>query len=460
MAQRDLEGRHQPVYCYRGIPPQSKLIMGFMMKHLRFFSFVLAIVLALFVYSVVPAQDDQADKIFYNGTILTIAGDASDWVQEALAVQGDEILAVGPLSDISEMAGSDTEWIDLQGNTLMPGIIDPHTHMLNDAGTSLEEAMKFMLANGYTAIGNSYSDEPFVRDMIALDAAGGVRVRTTLYMTATDNCGGVFGNWWADFPPTFDRDDMLRTSGVKIFMDGGTCGSPALSYLDGSPFLTQDQANSLVQTADDLGYQVLIHALGDKAIDVALQAIHAVNGGGPNTLRHRIDHNAVTRPDQIPLYGAYDIVTVVFASFSFCDADATDYTSWEWRWRDLLSANPGLHMAWHGDWPWVSTANPFEALYSMTTPFEISVAGECPTPHFLTAKQLPVETALRMMTIDAAYALFRETEVGSLEAGKFADMIIVSANPMGIAPIDIRNIDVLATYVGGEQEFCSGAFCS
>ncbi|MAU08544.1 MAG: hypothetical protein CL607_19500 [Anaerolineaceae bacterium] len=430
------------------------------MKQIKVLALCLGLLLIFASSSFVLAQDDQADMIFYNGTILTIAGDVSEWEQEALAVQGDEILAVGSLGDIESMATSETQWIDLDGRTLMPGIVDPHTHMLNDYGGSLDEAMKFILQNGYTTIGNAYSDESFVRDMVALDAAGGVSVRTTLYMTANDNCGSVFGNWWADFPPTFDPDDMLRTSGVKIFADGGTCGSPALSYIDEPPFLSEELAVDLVQTADDLGYQVLFHAIGDKAIDVALQAINAVNGGGPNTMRHRIDHNAVTRPDQIPLYGAYDIVTVVFASFSFCEAEPTDYTIWEWRWRDLLATNPGLHMTWHGDWPWVSTANPFESLYSMVTPFEISVAGECPTPAFLTAKQLPVETVLRMMTSEAAYALFRENDVGTLESGKFADMIVISANPMAVAPADIKDIDILATYVGGEALFCTEAFCS
>jgi len=66
-----------------------------------------------------------------------------------------------------------------------------------------------------------------------------------------------------------------------------------------------------------------------------------------------------------------------------------------------------------------------------------------------------------MMTREAAFALNRETEVGTLEVGKLADLIVLDESPLDVAPDDIRNIELLATFVGGELEYCGtpGRWC-
>lgn len=92
----------------------------------------------------------------------------------------------------------------------------------------------------------------------------------------------------------------------------------------------------------------------------------------------------------------------------------------------------------------------------MVTRVEVAEDGtECQPPTFLADRTFEVETALRMMTIDAAYALHRDQEVGSLEVGKYADLIVLSADPTSVAKRDIHDIEVWMTMVGGKVEWCA-----
>jgi predicted amidohydrolase YtcJ len=92
----------------------------------------------------------------------------------------------------------------------------------------------------------------------------------------------------------------------------------------------------------------------------------------------------------------------------------------------------------------------------MVTPCEVDGDGTiCDTPDWLAHKLLTVEQVLPMMTIEAAYALFRDQEVGSLRAGKLADLIILSGNPLAVVPETIKDLEVWMTMVGGHVEYCA-----
>ncbi len=86
----------------------------------------------------------------------------------------------------------------------------------------------------------------------------------------------------------------------------------------------------------------------------------------------------------------------------------------------------------------------------------------CAAPGWLAAGGVSAEEARRMMTIDAAFVLLMDEKIGSLEAGKFADLIVLSRNPLTIDPDTILDIEVLMTMVGGRVEYClagSEALC-
>lgn len=413
-----------------------------------------------------PTVSPDQHIIFYNGTIVTM--DEAMPVAEAIAITGEKITVVGRNADILAQQRAGTIVVDLNGRTLMPGFVDAHTHLLNDAeqyfDMSLAEVQQVALENGITTIGNMYVDERFLKKIEAFAPA--LRLRTTLYLVMTDNCGKGLGDWYEEHPITRNPGEMLRIGGVKIFSDGGTCERPALSYELrpgeglGDLFHTQAALNEMVLAAQTADYQVAIHAIGDRAVEQAQNAIaHALNGQ-PNRYRHRIEHNSVIRPDLLPRYGEIGIIPVVFGLYPLCNPFGPPpppaYQAWEWPYRALLDANPGLPVAWHGDDPFFGRIRPLDDLYSLITRADVAADGAvCPAPDWHKVHAITVEEALRMMTINAAFALFRDEEVGSLTGGKYADLIVLPDNPLTVEPEALVEMEVELTVVGGRVEFCA-----
>ena len=415
------------------------------------------------------------DIIFHHGQVLTM--NPAQPTAEAVAIEGNWITAVGSNRDILKLAVGCTELIDLGGHTLMPGFVDAHTHLLNDhadprIGLSLIDVQDLAFQNGITTIGDPFVTEDFLHELQALDAAGDLRLRTNAYLIYTDNCGGLQGDWYTAYPRTDIPGEKLRVAGIKIFTDGGSCGLPAVSE-EFSPgeglgdlFLTQDQLNTAVSTANAQGYQVVMHAIGDRAVEQAQNALEYTLGGAPNILRHRIDHNSVIRPDLMTRYTDIDAVVAIFGYHTVCGLAPRSpfYQTAEWPWRTLVDSNPDIHIAWHGDDPWVGPISPILEMWNMITRQEVDPAtgAICSPPAWLAAQTLTVDEVLPMMTTESAYALFRDDEVGSLVAGKFADMIVLSDNPTTVDPSDIKDISVQMTMVDGVTEYCAAgasAYC-
>lgn len=405
-----------------------------------------------------------ADVIFHNGDILPLGGSLA--ADEAVGIRDGKIWVLGSEQGVMTFNGVKTEVIDLGGHALLPGFVDAHNHVFNRAdywGLGLEAAQQMVLENGITTMASAFTRGQLVDDLKALDGADKLRVRTNLYLSATDACGGLLGDWYKQHPPTDEPGEMLRIAGVKIYLDGGSCGCPAFSFSHplcgtGDLWFSQTQANTIVSEIHNAGYQVAIHAVGDRAADQALNAIQNALGGQANTQRHRIEHSAILREDQLSRYSQIGIVPVIFANYP-CEYGTplpAPYGSWEWRWRDLLDANPGLSFAWHSDVPGMGPLSPLKSLYSLVTASETSKDGEttCADHAWLTNKTLTLAEGLEMMTSGAAYALFREDEVGSIRLGKYADLVILSTNPATANPESIKDIQVLMTMVGGKVEYC------
>ncbi|MEX2160009.1 MAG: amidohydrolase family protein [Dehalococcoidia bacterium] len=418
------------------------------------------------------------DLVLYNATVITMDSDGS--TAGAIAIDDGKVAAVGSDEDILDLQGSGTETIDLGGRALMPGFVDPHTHILNDAGSqgmTLREAQDLAFENGITALGNLYTDSNFLRQLTATDEQGELRVRTSLYLSRTTNCGEDLGDWYKAYPPEGDPEKMLRVVGVKLFADGGSCGLPAYSPDLGNLWFTQQQMDQFVAEADSLGYQLAVHAIGDRGLEQAQNAIAAALAGRPNELRHRIEHNSAIRPDLLPRYAELGIVPVISSNSGACALFYTgepfvgpDRTSWLRPYRALLATGV-QHVAWHSDYPFTST-DPFRHMFNLVTGKQIAGGGGiddvvdaegfapgdvCEPPEWAKEQTVTVQEALRMMTIDAAYALGQESVIGSLEPGKLADLVVVSDSPLTVDPDAIKDIQVLMTMVGGSTAFCMPA---
>jgi predicted amidohydrolase YtcJ len=362
---------------------------------------------------------------------------------------------------------------------LLPGFVDAHTHLLNEGDLiSLADAQSLALANGITSHANMFTPSEVLSRVRQFAAAGKLRVRTSLYLLHNTNCGEPLGPWYLAERPVTDPRRMLRVPGVKIFADGGSCGRPAVSWTypngsggDGDLWIDADSLAQAVSAAQARGFQVAVHALGDRAVDVALEGIRRALSGGANRLRHRIEHAALVRQDQLRRFGEVGAIPVLFGAFGTCAFNAgrfgradllTETAPYLWRWREIVDANPGLPVAWHVDWP-VFPEQPFVHLYSLSTRRELTDSGGVCRPQPEQANDtVSRAVALRMMTMGSAYALGIDSAVGSITVGKLADLVIVSANPLAVQPDAIPRIRVLSTIVGGRTRFCAkgvGGLC-
>jgi predicted amidohydrolase YtcJ len=412
-----------------------------------------------------PAE--PADVIFHNGAIITIQDDLPK--VEAIALRNGLIQAVGSDREILALQEPGTKMIDLQGKTMMPGFVDPHTHILNDAeahlGLDMDEAQDLALKNGITTLADMYVDEGFLKELRALDSAGALRVRTSAYLVATNNCGEPLADWYVAYPPSDEFGQMLRIGGVKLFLDGGTCGPAAVSEAVrqaeglGTLFMSNERLAEIVRVADRAGYQIAIHALGDRAVDQAIDALNAVIESPGNPERHRIEHALFLVDGQFSRFSEMGINPVVFGYWPTCSEDGTGYTE-NWthnirRWRELVDANPRLMVAAKTDTPWMGPPSPLLELYSLTTLREVSDNGSiCEPAEWLADRTLTIREALPMLTVNAAYMLFMDDEVGSLEPGKLADLIVLSGNPLD-NPDGIKDLSVLVTVLGGKTAYCA-----
>lgn len=273
-------------------------------------------------------------------------------------------------------------------------------------------------------------------------------------------------------PEQFDRlplggDADFAVLGAKFWMDGspftggatssepyentelttGRLGIPH-SHLAG---LAMDQGHfvSEVSRLHELGFQIAVHAQGERAIDAALSAIDAAQTAMPRPdTHHRIEHNALITREQIRRAGTLGVSLGFFIDHIYYYGDALPelfgaeradrYMPMRWAVED------GVVTSLHGDHP-ASPIGPLTSLRSATT--RLSRSGATQTAP---GQSVSIEDALMGMTLNAARQVGQEKLVGSLEIGKLADFTVLSGDPTAIAPKDLTNLQVTQTWRNGQ----------
>ena len=257
----------------------------------------------------------------------------------------------------------------------------------------------------------------------------------------------------------------LATEAVKIWADGGMSSRsaaihgtyPVPPHGSGILFFGRDELTEMITDFDAQGFQVCIHAQGDRAIEAVLDAYAAVLAGPPgqpprgNPLRHRIEHGGAMYPALIARAAELGIVIASQPGFlstlgdgfaaAFPEQRDQLYPFGSWR-------RAGITVAGSSDAP-VITADPLlgirDAMLRRTGDGQVLGPGE----------RLAAQDALALYTTQAALAARQETEIGSLEPGKHADFTVLSASPLDTGPEQISGIQVLATVVGGTPVYQS-----
>jgi predicted amidohydrolase YtcJ len=498
-----------------------------------------------------------ADVLFTNGAVHPLTdGETGEPRAEAVAVRNGEVVRVDSAYEVDFLNGVETEVVDLDGRTLLPGFIDAHTHMdvvgqyvaeadlsgVDDPETCLDlladqrdDSEGWILGFGYDE--SNWGGEYLTRDQldtvsterpvvayredlhlasvnsVTLDRyrgempdgdvrtkggePTGVLVEDALdvlreetkpgpegmreYLRAAQNEANSLGitgvhdmvrqshapriyrememdgeltvrvriNYWRDHLDavletglrTNHGSDRVQVGGIKTFTDGSIGSRTArLSepYADdpeevGDWVVDPETVQDLVERVDDAGLQMTIHAIGDSAIELALDAYEDAEGE-----RHRIEHVEVLDDDLIERLADSDVVVSAQPNFLkwaregglYADRLGDERREASNRLDTLLSA--GADLAFGSD------CMPMDPLFGVDQAVNAPAAGQ----------RLSVTDALRGYTSGAAYAGFDEDRLGTVEVGNCADFVVLEESPWETD--DIAGIDVAMTVLGGE----------
>jgi predicted amidohydrolase YtcJ len=260
-------------------------------------------------------------------------------------------------------------------------------------------------------------------------------------------------------------DEWLRIGGLKGFVDG-SLGSHTAAML--APF-TDSPADSgfLVETEGDLyrwtsegdkaGLQVIVHAIGDRAIRTQLGIFERVSKeNGAKDRRFRIEHAQHIAPDDIPRFAGLGVIASMQPYHAIDDGRWAEKVIGHERAKTTYAFQSLLHsgatLAFGSDW-FVAPPTPLEGIYAAVTRRTLD---DLNADGWIPEQKIGVEDALRAYTINGAYAAFGDSDKGSLERGKLADIILLDHDLTRIPPPTIRDAHVLMTIVGGKIVYAAG----
>ena len=252
-------------------------------------------------------------------------------------------------------------------------------------------------------------------------------------------------------------DEWIRVGGVKYTADGSASertmrmSTPYVGTNDlGILTMSQQEIHERVEDAHRNRWQVGIHANGDVAIDMVLQAYERVLKEWPHPdRRHRIEHCSLVNPELVRRIKAAGVVPTPFWTYVYYHGEKwSQYGDEKMRWmfahRSFLDAGitvPGASD--YGPGPF----EPLMAIQSMVT--RRDYRGR----EWGVNQKVTVDEALKIATINGAYASYEEKTKGSITAGKYADFVILGADPHDVDPLTIKDIKVVRTVVGGTTAY-------
>jgi predicted amidohydrolase YtcJ len=248
------------------------------------------------------------------------------------------------------------------------------------------------------------------------------------------------------------QDDKLRVGGVKIFVDGFLAARTAAlkePYNDdhttkGKLLYNQEELDALVSRLHKANLHLIMHAMGDQAVDLVLGILEKNLEASPRkNHRYRIEQASVLTRQLIQRMKELEVIvgvqpcTIVseFSAWSAVDRLGCERARWLYPLKTLFKES--IRVSGGSDSP-MEQINPFAGIQAAVT------------RKVFPEEQITVDEALRMYTVNAAYASFDENIKGSIEEGKLADLIIISRDPLTTPLNQIADIKVKMTIVGGK----------
>lgn len=257
----------------------------------------------------------------------------------------------------------------------------------------------------------------------------------------------------------------VRPIAVKLFADGVIeSGTAALlqPYLDrhgdaGTPNYAQPTLDRMVAALDSDGFQIHVHAIGDKAIRMTLDAFERARArNGVRDTRHSIAHLELIDPADIPRFRALGVIANFEALWANGDEYLTKLTEpalgpkrSRWLYPIASVARTGAVVTGGSDWS-VSSLNPLDAIEMGVSHQDPARPGMAP---WHPEERVDLPTMIALYTINAAYAHRQERETGSVEVGKLADLIVLDRNLFEVPIAQIHEVHVLRTLLEGKTVY-------
>ena len=331
----------------------------------------------------------------------------------------------------------------------------------------VEAATHYLNSLGITSVVNATGDLAEIELYAALRDRGTLTVRTRTSFGSVAVQHRLTPGFLADLDQArkLYHDDWVSANLVKFFADGGTGLIPPLVY-------TPQDYEALVMELDSRGYQIMTHALRADSVHMILDTYERVEQAhGPRDRRLRIEHADLVDAVDLPRFTKLSVIASMQPTFC-CGDDGTNLDPADDvpsdRWHSLQQS--GAALAFGSDWPCTWPPSPFVSIQETATrqiwksadtaniagtPLDGAGQGGADTTGaiYVPDERISVADTVRAYTQGSAYAAFSDKNVGTLEAGKLADLAVLSQDIFTVPPETIGKTHVVTTMVGGKIVF-------
>ena len=256
-------------------------------------------------------------------------------------------------------------------------------------------------------------------------------------------------------------DDILGLGGIKGLVDGSLGSGTAWFYEpysdepdnSGFPIVEPKTFADWMRAVDDAAMPLTIHAIGDKAIDIAISAMRDIAGDDIAARRYRIEHFQHPGADAIKAIAESGIIASMQPYHAIDDGRwaqgriGAERAKTTYAFRSILDS--GAILTFGSDWP-VAPLSPIKGVYAAVTR---RTTDDANPGGWIPEQKITAQEAMTAYTVSNAFAMREEDVAGTLEAGKRADFVVLSNDPRAVSPVDIQNISVLRTVINGETVF-------
>jgi predicted amidohydrolase YtcJ len=234
------------------------------------------------------------------------------------------------------------------------------------------------------------------------------------------------------------HDDMVSANLVKFFADGASGPWP--------PIYTPQQFKDLIFEIDSRGYQIMTHALRSDSATMVLDGYEALEAAhGKKDRRLRMEHAGSVTPQDVPRFGKLSVAASMQPMFC-CGPEGAATVPYQAK----SVIDSGATVIFSSDWPCSWPPSPLQGMQqAMTRKVTRGTEGGFNTP----SERLSLAQALDAYTKNSAYEAFMDTKIGTLEVGKYADFVVISADIFSVRPEAIAATRVLDTVLGGQTVY-------